>query len=725
MSQQQQHFDDEAPASDQPSPTSRAIRSYPRLAFTAVPDDLRLRLPHLPLPEREDTSSGRPRAITFGTLKKASMANRSASSSSAAGATAKRSKLVTLPSYLLHTTFKQHFQPETVAAVSGDSDLDGEGVDLGIDAASRHDREPSKRRRLHVDGTRRRHLHFHRGSDTSSLSSREGSRGGGGGGGGAIGISGGNGDSGSSSSGSSGNSSGSESGNSSCENDSGTTTPKPGRRPSLRYQLPSRWSSADKTEKTQLSEDDLQVHYTGWEPQSWGYHGDDGNSFGGCGNGRPFGPVFTTGDTIGCGVNFRDMSLFYTKNGAYLGKESQRHTRIMLRNILDHACQSSNSESISLNLVWNIGVAFRDLKGPLYPTVGMRTTGEIVEANFGQQGFIFDIDEYVKDEKVEAWQTLETTLLKATAADKHHVNTLSQSLSHLVLSYMIHQGYSESAKQFSSDLMPKPLLKLGLNGSGEGSSSSMAGSAPAELNHYSLAIIDAERRKLIRKAIMSGDIDQAMQLLETHYPGVMANNEDMVLQLRCRKFVELVHLSSSPLRSLDHLNEKGTTVIHHTDNKMNGHSNNRDTAEDTDMKDATIASCDLDVEDMDVDQDLEGLGTLKEAFRYGHFLQEQYKDNPKQSVQNMLIDAFAVLAYAERLDHHSGSKSGHFHSGTKPVTREKVATTVNTAILTFQNLPKTAPLETVYRQTSVAMSELTRLGVGEAAFFDIDEDCLQ
>lgn len=58
----------------------------------------------------------------------------------------------------------------------------------------------------------------------------------------------------------------------------------------------------------------------GWEPQSWGYHGDDGNSFGGCGNGRPFGPVFTTGDTIGCGVNFRDMSLFYTKNGAYLGK---------------------------------------------------------------------------------------------------------------------------------------------------------------------------------------------------------------------------------------------------------------------------------------------------------------------------------------------------------------------------------------------------------------------
>lgn len=36
------------------------------------------------------------------------------------------------------------------------------------------------------------------------------------------------------------------------------------------------------------------------------------------------------------------------------------------------------------------------MKGPLYPTVGMRTVGEIVEANFGQREFLFDIEEYVK-----------------------------------------------------------------------------------------------------------------------------------------------------------------------------------------------------------------------------------------------------------------------------------------------------------------------------------------
>jgi len=69
-------------------------------------------------------------------------------------------------------------------------------------------------------------------------------------------------DSGSDSSVSSDSSSGSESGSSSLENDSGTSTPTPDHKP-LRYQLPSRWSSTDKTDKTDLLEDDLQVFYTG------------------------------------------------------------------------------------------------------------------------------------------------------------------------------------------------------------------------------------------------------------------------------------------------------------------------------------------------------------------------------------------------------------------------------------------------------------------------------
>lgn len=57
----------------------------------------------------------------------------------------------------------------------------------------------------------------------------------------------------------------------------------------------------------------------GWDKQSYGYHGDDGNSFSSSGNGKAYGPTFTTDDIIGCGVNLVTNTCFYTKNGHNLG----------------------------------------------------------------------------------------------------------------------------------------------------------------------------------------------------------------------------------------------------------------------------------------------------------------------------------------------------------------------------------------------------------------------
>ncbi|KAL3422462.1 SPRY domain-containing protein [Phlyctema vagabunda] len=94
----------------------------------------------------------------------------------------------------------------------------------------------------------------------------------------------------------------------------------------------------------------------GWEPDSWAYHGDDGCSFCCQSSGKSYGPPFTAGDIIGCGVNFRTGSAFFTKNG-------------------DH-----------------LGTAFRDIKGKLFPSVGMKKSGEHIRVNFGQSPFVFDID---------------------------------------------------------------------------------------------------------------------------------------------------------------------------------------------------------------------------------------------------------------------------------------------------------------------------------------------
>ena len=58
----------------------------------------------------------------------------------------------------------------------------------------------------------------------------------------------------------------------------------------------------------------------GWEPDSWGWHGDDGNSFCCQLTGRKYGPTFTTGDIVGCGINFMTGCAFFTKNGVFQGK---------------------------------------------------------------------------------------------------------------------------------------------------------------------------------------------------------------------------------------------------------------------------------------------------------------------------------------------------------------------------------------------------------------------
>lgn len=36
------------------------------------------------------------------------------------------------------------------------------------------------------------------------------------------------------------------------------------------------------------------------------------------------------------------------------------------------------------------------LQSNLYPTVGLQTPGEVVEANFGQKPFVYDIEEVMK-----------------------------------------------------------------------------------------------------------------------------------------------------------------------------------------------------------------------------------------------------------------------------------------------------------------------------------------
>src|SRR5437868_1479820 len=97
----------------------------------------------------------------------------------------------------------------------------------------------------------------------------------------------------------------------------------------------------------------------GWEPESLGYHGDDGKLYHASGEGKPWPrPPFYTGDVVGCGISFEQRHVYFTRNGE----------------LLDLAFKNLTFDSPMEPKVDDI-----------YPMIGMRSPGEHVHVNFGKE----------------------------------------------------------------------------------------------------------------------------------------------------------------------------------------------------------------------------------------------------------------------------------------------------------------------------------------------------
>ncbi|KAJ9156493.1 SPRY domain-containing protein [Pleurostoma richardsiae] len=378
----------------------------------------------------------------------------------------------------------------------------------------------------------------------------------------------------------------------------------------------------------------------GWEPESWGYHGDDGHCFASQNVGKHYGPTFTTGDVIGCGINFRTGCAFFTKNGAYLGN------------------------------------AFREVKGELYPSVGLKKNGEHIRANFGQTPFVFDIDGMMKAETERIRNEINKSNTKNLAPPLDETELIQS----LVLQFLQHDGYVETARAFAEEIQSqKKALSLDPNEDIEG----------VNITDDE----DANNRQRIRRAILEGDIDRALKFTNAYYPQVLKDNEQVYFRLRCRKFIEMIRREAE----LTILDEK----------RSNGHFNGG-AVEDMELDEDSAAW----EEKMDADDQAE-LGDLtQETLAYGQALRAEFNDDPRREVSKALDEIFALMAYQNPLKEkevsHLLDRKG----------RVAVAEELNSAILQSLGKSSRAALENVYAQTSVLLEDLRQDG-GPGAFVTI------
>ena len=89
-----------------------------------------------------------------------------------------------------------------------------------------------------------------------------------------------------------------------------------------------KWKNNNPTQEQQdiaiavgVTTQEFKGHHTmpGWDQHSIAYHGDDGTLFGKCTQQNNYGPTFGYGDTIGCGIDYGQEKIFFTKNATFLG----------------------------------------------------------------------------------------------------------------------------------------------------------------------------------------------------------------------------------------------------------------------------------------------------------------------------------------------------------------------------------------------------------------------
>ncbi|KAJ5077815.1 ran-binding protein m [Anaeramoeba ignava] len=180
----------------------------------------------------------------------------------------------------------------------------------------------------------------------------------------------------------------------------------------------------------------------GWkEDNSYAWHCDDGHKFHHNGRGEPYGTPSGKGDIIGLCVDFYQQLIFFTKNGK------------------------------------NQGIAWRNVQGTFYPTIGTHSRDEIARINL-KGPFKFNIKEYIKDQKEKETQLIDQIIMN------------SGFIHSLICNYLIYKGNMETLKKMGYSLQEK------------------------EDHQFNI-------RAIILSKIAEGEISQTLLLIQQNFPNLL------------------------------------------------------------------------------------------------------------------------------------------------------------------------------------------------------------
>ncbi|XP_033125383.1 ran-binding protein 9-like [Anneissia japonica] len=509
----------------------------------------------------------------------------------------------------------------------------------------------------------------------------------------------------------------------------------------------------------------------GTDKYSYGYHGDSGRILNSnAGAGHLYGPTFTTGDVIGCGINLIDNTCFYTKNGV------------------------------------DLGVAFTNLPSKLYPTVGLHTPGEIVVTNFGQSPFMFNIEDMMEEMRLKTKASIERFSVDNGKGEWQ--NTLNQ----LVSTYLVHHGYCSTAEAFGRSTGQKfdeeiasiknrqKIQRLVLAG--------RMGEAIDETNRLYPGLLeenpdlmfmlkcrqfvemvngsDSEIRNLRhprsrptsrqsspamsphRNSISSPHRSSHSSYMDhtssshstSHISTSTSTNtttsvkSTKLISATTKKEVTEISKSPPPSSDLNAINSSNSHVINGSgcriisdevdvdmDVDSNEHVGNgksfsngvtsgvsNGTSSTSSVQNGSHINDGMDVEEMDLEQQIPSRKrqlcggddeAINHMLNFGRDLQRtseqlELKHGVNEANRKTLFDAFSLLAYADPWNSPVGFQ-------LDPLRREPVSAALNSAILESHNMPRQPPLELAIGQAVQTVKLMSKVGLGSCAFTSVED----